>query len=62
MRKELKELLEQEVVTGQEASQLFGLNDANLRQRVARKTLEAVKKGDVWLYDKRDLEPKEREV
>lgn len=58
MRKELKELLEKELVTGQEASQLLGLDDANLRQKVARKTLEAVKKGTVWLYDIEDLKPK----
>ncbi len=57
MRKELKELLEKELVTGPEASRLFGMNEANLRQKVARKTLEAVKKGDVWLYDKEDLRP-----
>ena len=51
------ELLEkQKMKTLKQAEQLTGIAPANLRQRIARKTLKATKKGRDWFISSKELE------
>lgn len=55
MRKEVRELLENEIVTTAEAALRTNIPEVTIRKRILSGTLEAVKKGKTWLVDITDL-------
>lgn len=56
MRDHIQRVLDQEVLTATEAGDLLGLKRSVIRRRAERGTLVAVKKGGLWLFDRRDIE------
>jgi hypothetical protein len=50
MRKNIRKILESEIITAPETG------DLNIRAKIRDGKVEAVKKGTVWLIDRRDLE------
>jgi excisionase family DNA binding protein len=56
MDKRLKDLLRSRILTTREVAELTGLTEAAVKKRVERGKLDAVLKGNNWLFDRRDFE------
>jgi len=61
MRKEIKRVLTDEVMTAQEAADYLGIHSTNLRVRVHRKKIKAVNRGNMLLLDREDVENAKKE-
>lgn len=59
MRKSIKNILMNDIVTIHEAAKLMGLAPGTIKTKVVRRNLDAIKKGKTWLLDIKDLKKKE---
>lgn len=60
MRKKIKFILTEEVVTIAEAGAIANLAPGTIKTMVVRGNIEAIKKGKTWLLDRKDVEKKKR--
>lgn len=56
MRELLKDILEKELVTSEEAARIIDVEASTIRHLVRRGKIESVKRGGVRLFDIQDME------
>jgi len=55
MRKSIKDLLQLQVLTSQEAAEMLGVHPSAIRAMVTHKKIDCVKKGKTSLIDREDI-------
>lgn len=55
MREEIRNIIANEILTTRELAEILSVNTDVIRQRIRRGKIEAVRKKDVWMFDKRDF-------